>query len=228
MIKKLLLSLLLSLTLFNCSQDKSIDLFYYFVTGNELNHYTKMAVDGVLLWDIYNPAKIEIEKKRWTDDKHWITITGDDCIAEGVPKKYHGKACPLGRGYKNTFIIGYFFADSHYEDGTLKSSTIVLLDRFMEDKKIFTEEEKMLTITHEVGHLLGLRHTFAPKRSMTITANFYPPAEEEQEIIKYIYLIEPNKRVYPYHIEKELLYFHSYKIQHREIPTITIDANMGM
>jgi hypothetical protein len=138
---------------------------------------TQVAIDS---WGIVPSGNTYISNYRASSSKNWITTSGTDCVSRGVSKE-NSKTCILSE--TGDTYIGMCFRDYGNDYTSINRTTIVALNTINDRRKF------LQTMTHEVGHSLGLEHSKNKNDIMyPIINNRIAPSTKELEAVYNVYV----------------------------------------
>ena len=196
------------------------------VFGNSAT-YIKRAMTALDAWQI-GLAKDNFGKTRDLtsifdpNPRNWITVTGDDCIGEGVPSSMQGGNCVFAI---SSIIVGVC-GTSFLSNGSIFISTTIMRKSFQDNTNI-PESFKLNVITHELGHCLGLQHAVIASRIMyPSVTGLSSPSSDEINAVKSVYtpVGEPSIAIKNEFFNQSI---ESTARRHYTFPVFTMDAKMG-
>jgi len=129
------------------------------VVAGSNSDYLQRANTGLSTWAI-DLVQNQTASSRTLGDsytahnpKNWITASGNDCVAVGVPSSLQGSGCPFGGSVIGVCETRYYTSTGEIVDSTL------LMNKNYQDSSFNSNSDKQSVFTHEIGHCLGLKHT---------------------------------------------------------------------
>ena len=88
---------------------------------------------------------------------NWITSSGDDCVAVGIPDALKGSGCVFAQSSSTIGVCWTRILTSAGQAGRILDTTALLRNSYQTGGS--STADKQSVFTHEIGHCLGLQHT---------------------------------------------------------------------
>ena len=142
-------------TIYCNNQESQVNLKNLGIFGNP--SYLTMSQNSLDAWHL-NLKTDDVKSNNGNDVTNWITITDKTCRANGVSSQFYDSNCSLNTGDTNSKVIGITYSLYDENDGIIYGNEILILKEWLESDLV-SQELKTATLTHEIGHALGLRHS---------------------------------------------------------------------
>ena len=88
---------------------------------------------------------------------NWITSSGDDCVAVGIPDALKGSGCVFAQSSSTIGVCWTRILTSAGQAGRILDTTALMRNSYQSGAA--SAADKQSVFTHEIGHCLGLQHT---------------------------------------------------------------------
>ena len=189
--------------------------------------FMSRANAGLSAWEIGLQEDITGNSRNFSgpyDPTNWITVSGSNCIANGVPGSLTSD-CPLTDSVIGVCEIRYYNEGAYI--GKIADSTLIILNTFMESTD-YSNEEKLSVFTHEIGHCIGFKHSNSTSDIMYFNTNGANiPSTEEKSAANEVYVPEPCCTAPAGAAALRYNQYTTYSIYHNSFPIFTISAGIG-